>query len=82
MGPKNENVDFPLVFVPFLDWSRGGTASKIGPIWAASLPKLGILLKMLSGYIQNCASYCSGEHILRKIMKQGGQKVKNGAGKP
>ena len=34
-------------------------------------------LKMLCGYIQNCASYSSVEHIFRKIMNASGRKVKN-----
>ena len=34
---------------------------------------------MLCGYIRNCASYAGGDDIFRKIMKQSGLKVKNGA---
>ena len=36
-------------------------------------------LKMLCGYIQNCASYVGGEHIFRKFMKTSCRKVKHGA---
>ena len=34
---------------------------------------------MLCVYIRNCASYAGGDDIFRKIMKQNGRKVKNGA---
>ena len=40
--------------------SRGGSRSKKWCFW----------LKMLCGYIQNCASYVGGEYIFRKFMEQ------------
>ena len=47
-------------------------------IWVASgSKKWHFWLKMLCGYIRNCASYAGGEHIFRKIMKTGCQNVKN-----
>ena len=56
------------------------TITNMGSIWTASRSKNWcVWLKMRCGYIQNCASYPSGEHIFRKIMKKSGWKVKNGA---
>ena len=41
--------------------------------------KVRFLIKMLCGYIRNCASYAGGEHIFRKFMKTSCWKVKDGA---
>ena len=43
--------------------------------------KCDLLLKMIRADFQTCCSYCSGEHNFRKIMKQSGLKMKNGAGR-
>ena len=54
--------------------------TKTSSIWAFSTSKKWDLpLKMLRGYIRNCASYAGGEHIFRKSMKKSCRKVKNGA---
>ena len=54
--------------------------TNMGSIRAASRSKKWyVRLKMLGGYIQNCASYAGGEHIFRKFMKKCCRKVKNGA---
>ena len=33
-------------------------------------PKMKFWLKMIYGYMQNCVSYSSGEHIFRQSMKK------------
>ena len=49
------------------------------PDFEKVVEKVGLLLNMFRGYISNCASYCSGEHIFRKMVKKRGRMVKNGA---
>ena len=85
-GPKSGNVEKPVVFVCFFDVFKNRGASKNGSSGASrsvlTSKKCYLSLKMLCGYIRNCASYAGGEHIFRRIMKTSGRKAKNGAGRP
>ena len=76
VGPKSENVEIPLVFKGFFEASRRPRVRQ--PREQPSEPR-DFSLKMLCGYIRNCASYAGGEHIFRKFMKKDGREMKKGA---
>ena len=82
MGPKSENVEKPQVFACFFDVFTNRGASKNGSNGARrsvlTSKKWYLSLKMLCGYIRNCASYAGGEHNFRNFMKTNGLKLKNG----
>ena len=82
-GPKSGNVEKPLVFVCFFDvFNNHGCLQerlqRSGPE-CFDVKKVIFVIKMLCGYIRNCASYAGGEHIFRKFMEKCCRKVKNGA---
>ena len=89
MGPKSEKVGFSSVLPLLFEGSRGhGTAKESFPAERPGVnsgrfevQKVILLIKNACGYIQNCASYPSGEHNSRIIMKKSAWKVKNGAGR-
>ena len=81
-GPKSGNAEKPLVFACFFnvftdheclqEQLQGSEPERFA--WK----KCYFSLKMLCGYIRNCASYAGGEHNFRNFMKTNGLKLKNG----
>ena len=78
MGPKSENVEKVLVLPLLFEGSRGARPPQpneqvSGPehAWAILRSKKCVCwLQLFYGFIYNCVSYSSGEHIFRKIVKQ------------
>ena len=87
LWPKIENVEKVQVLPLLFEGSKAAKGRqenerRSGP---RSIPapsrskKWDSWLKMLCGYIENCASYAGGEHNCRNLMKKNCRKVKHGA---